>query len=137
MVAARAVDLSAQEDARQFAWNGPGKISIEGPPVSLVADAKDGAALVLDWRIDRAGPGPVALTLGGAKLDIAPLVAASPIGVPTELRIPLNCFAAAGADLAAIGGPLRIDAGAGFTTSLRSARIGERGDTTACPARAR
>lgn len=137
MVATRAVDLSAQEDARQFAWNGPGKISIEGPPVNLVEEGKAGAALVLDWRIDRAGTGPVALTLGGAKLDIAPLVAASPVGVPTELRIPLSCFAAAGADLAAVGGPLRIDAVAGFTTSLRSARIAEGGNTTACPARAR
>jgi beta-glucosidase len=137
MVAARAIDLSAQEDARQFSWNGPGKISIEGPPVNLQAEAKANAALVLDWRIDRAGSGPVALTLGGAKLDIAPLVAAAPLATITETRIPLRCFAAAGADLSAVGGPLRLDAGAGFTASLRSARIAEGGDAGICPARAR
>lgn len=137
MVAARAVDVAAQEDARQFAWNGPGKISIEGPPVSLAAEAKAGAALVLDWRIDRAGPGPVALTLGGAKLDIAPLVAAAPPGIATQTRIPLSCFAAAGADLSAVGAPLRFDAGAGFTASLQSARIADGGGAVACPARAK
>jgi beta-glucosidase len=137
MVAARAVDLSAQEDARQFAWNGPGKISIEGPPVSLAAEAKAGAALVLDWRIDRAGAGPVGLTLGGARLDIAKLVAAAPAGMATETRIPLRCFADAGADLAAVGAPLRLDAGGGFTATLRTARVAEGGASAACPPRAR
>jgi len=44
LVAARAVDLSAQEDARQFTWNGTGKFSIEGPAVSLAGPAPCPAA---------------------------------------------------------------------------------------------
>jgi beta-glucosidase len=136
-VAARAVDLSAQEDARQFAWTGPGKISIEGPAVSLAAEAAAGGDLLLDWRIDRTGPGPVLLTLGGARIDIGALVKALPAGSVAETRIALKCFAVAGADMAAVGAPIRIDADAGFTATLRSARVVDgRGDAP-CPPRAR
>jgi beta-glucosidase len=136
-VAARAVDLSAQEDARQFTWNGPGKFSIEGPAVSLAPEAKAGADLLLDWRIDRAGTTPVQLTLGGAKLDISSLVRAIPAGSIAETRIPLTCFAAAGADLAAVGAPIRLDADTGFAATLRNARVVEGRGATACPPRAR
>jgi beta-glucosidase len=133
-VTSRAVDLSAQEDARQFRWVGPGKISIEGPAIDLAAQAKAGAALVLDWRIDGRGRGPVGLTLGGAKLDIAPMLASAPTGAVTETRIPLSCFAAAGADLAAVGAPIRLDADKGFAASLRTARVADGTSVpVACP----
>jgi beta-glucosidase len=134
-VSARAVDLSAQEDARQFSWSGPGKISIEGPAVSLKAEAAAGADLLLDWRIDRTGAGPVALTLGGAKLDIAALVKGLPAGQVSETRIPLRCFA--GADLGAVGAPIRLDADDGLAVTLRTARVAEGRGTVACPPRAR
>jgi beta-glucosidase len=137
VVATRAVDIAAQEDARQFAWSGPGKIMIQGTAVSLEAEARQDAALLLDWRIDSNGPGPVTLTLGDTRLDISPLVAAAPRAAPTETRIPLRCFVAAGADLSAVGAPLRLDAEAGFTASLRSARIADGGGALACPPKAR
>lgn len=136
-VAARVVDLSAQEDARQFAWSGPGKISIEGPAVSLSAEAKAGADLLLDWRIDRVGTAPVLLSLGGARLDISALVKGLPAGSIAETRIPLACFAAVGADLSAVGGPIRLDADAGFTATLRNARVDQGRGAAPCPPRAR
>jgi beta-glucosidase len=133
VVATRAIDLSAQEDARQFTWTGPGKFSIEGTPVNLSKQAQEGAALVLDWRIDRRAVEPVRLTLAGGTLDLSGLIAGVPLGVVTETRIPLRCFSAAGADLAAIGGPLRIDASAGLVLTIRTVNIAEAKGEQACP----
>ncbi|MGL6042652.1 MAG: glycoside hydrolase family 3 C-terminal domain-containing protein, partial [Sandaracinobacteroides sp.] len=137
VVSARAVDLSAQEDARQFSWTGRGKFSLEGTPVDLTSEARAGASLLLDWRVDSRNAAPVRLSLGGAALDITGLVAAAPLGAVTETRIPLRCFAAAGAKLSAVGAPLQIDANTGFTATIRNARIAEGAGQTACPAKAR
>lgn len=133
VVDTRAVDLGAQEDARQFAWSGPGKFSIEGPPIDLSDQAKTGGALVLDWRIDRIGGLPVKVTFGGGALDISAFLASLSQGQQIETRIPLRCFVEAGAKLSQVGGPLRIDADAGLTISLRSARIEASSSVVACP----
>jgi len=137
MVETRAVDLSAQEDARRFDWKGPGKFSVEGPPVSLATQAKAGASLVLDWRVDRRNTDSVKLALGGGTLDIAKLVNAAPLGAVIETRIPLRCFGEAGADLAVVGAPLRFDASAGFGATIRTVRVAEGAAEQACPAPAR
>ncbi len=90
-----------------------------------------------DWRIDRDGAGPVRVELGGGKLDMTEVVRAIPPGTVTETRIPLRCFKAAGADLGAVGAPLRIDSGAGLAITVRSVRIVEGGGDGRCPAIAR
>lgn len=132
VVAIRAVDLSAQEDARQFRWTGPGRISVEGPPIDLTSRMQT-ASLVLDWRLDQHGSGPVKLALGGGTLDLAETLRAIPAGTVVETRIPLRCFQAAGADLASVGAPLRIVAEAGFAVTLRSVRIADGGGDARCP----
>lgn len=134
MVSVHAVDLGAQEDARQFSWVGPGKVSIEGPPIDLSNAAKSGSALVLDWRIDNRGTTPVKLTLGGGALVLTSLIGAEPEGQVIETRIPLRCFAEAGANLGVVGGPLRIDAGAGFAATLRTASVVAGQASDHCPA---
>jgi beta-glucosidase len=133
-VSTRAVDLSAQEDARQFTWTGSGKFSIIGTPVDLTKQGQAGAALVLDWRIDSPAGLPVQLGIGGASLDVSRLVSTAAPGRIIEARIPLRCFTAAGANLAAVGEPLRIGAAAGLVVTIRTVRIedGQGGDT--CPA---
>jgi beta-glucosidase len=136
-VTARAVDLSAQEDARQFRWTAPGAIAIDGPPVSLSRQGTGGFALQLDWRIDAPATGPVQLSLGGATLDISAALRALPQGQPAKLDIPLACFAAAGADLAHVGTPLRLAAPRGFVMTLRTARLSQPMPLPACPPAAR
>ena len=37
------------------------------------------------------------------------------------MRVPLRCFAAAGAKLDAVGGPVRIEAPAGFAAQYKAA----------------
>lgn len=118
----RAVDISAQEDARRFTWTGPGRLSIEGPAVNLADLARSNGALVLDWRIDGRGGLPARISLGGGTLDLSGLIRTAPQGV-FETQIPLRCFARAGANLAEVGGPLRIDAAAGLTITIRGARV--------------
>ncbi len=133
-VTSRAVDLSAQEDARQFRWNGPGAIAIDGPPVSISRQAVGGFSLVLDWKIDAPPAGKLVLSLGGANLDIT---ARAQPGAPVPLAIPLKCFATAGADLDHVGTPLRLTAPRGFVMTLRTARLEQTGSNPACPPTAR
>jgi beta-glucosidase len=132
-IAVRAVDLSAQEDARQFTWSGRGALSLEGNPVDLSARAQQGETLLLDWRIDRLGRSPVHLTLGGAKLDLTPALRRGKPGTVLQTRIPLRCFAAAGAKLASVGQPLRIEAAKGFGMTIRTARIDSGKGPAGCP----
>ena len=135
-VTGRAVDFSAQEDARQFSWTGPGALAIEGTPVDLRRQRDEGFALMLDWRIDALGSGPLSIALGGAKLDLGALVKAAPRGTLITTRIPLQCFATAGADLANISSPLRISSGPGLIVTLRDVRIAAVGESLICPPRA-
>ncbi|MEY4953471.1 MAG: hypothetical protein RL299_1895 [Pseudomonadota bacterium] len=131
----RAVDLSAQEDARRFTWTGPGKLSIEGPVVNLADLARSNGALVLDWRIDQRSGLPARISLGGGTLDLSGVIRTAPQGV-FETQIPLRCFVRAGANLSAVGGPLRIDASTGLAVTIRGAKVakakGKR--ALACPA---
>ncbi len=133
VVTARAVDLSAQEDARQFRWTGSGAIAIDGPPVNLARQAVGGLALVLDWRIDAAPGGRVTLALGGAALDITAQVRAAGTGTTGAMAIPLTCFGAAGADLGQVGTALRLAATRGFAVTLRSAQLEQVPGHPACP----
>ncbi len=132
-VVARAVDLAAQEDARQFTWNDRGAFAIDGPPVNLMRQLDGGFVLRLDWRIDSAPTGAVEVSLGGATLDLGPQIRDAAGAVPLETRIPLRCFHEAGANLKAVGTPLRITANKGFVLTLRSARIEAAGIAIPCP----
>ncbi len=132
-VSARAVDLASQEDARQFSWSGSGSLAIDGPAINLAGRASDGFVLVLDWRIDSASTGPVKIALGGGEIDVTKMLAAAPKGTRTTTRIPLSCFGSAGANLGAVGTPLRITATNGFVATLRDAKIEQVIPPLACP----
>ena len=121
LMTARPVDLSAQEDARQFSWQGAGRLSVEGAAVSM-ADQEE-AALLLDWRIDQLGRGPVRLSLGDGALDISTVLKAARRGAAIQTLIPLRCFVAAGGSLAQVGAPLRIDADSGFAVTIRDVQL--------------
>ena len=133
-VSARSVDLAAQEDGKQIVWNGPGFVSIDGPPSDLSRQLNNAFALYLDLRIDRRASGPVSLTLGGRSFDLSDRIAALPLGEVSTIKIPLRCFADAGADFAILANAMRIDAPAGLAITLASARAEAVGEDLACPA---
>ncbi len=132
-VSARAVDISAQEDARQFNWNREGMLSIYGPPVDLRQELEAGSALVLDWRVDRPAIGVIKVALDETALDIGRLAAASPAGTVLRTQIPLRCFSDAGAKLSAVGVPLRFSAPKGFVATLRNVRVEAGEGDASCP----
>ena len=132
-ITVRSIDLSAQEDARQFTWNGDGVLAIEGSPVNLMRQLDEGFVLLLDWRIDKPVAGPISVSFGGGKLDIGAAVRAASAGAAMQTRIPLRCFHDAGAKLAEVAEPLRITAPTGFAATLRNVKIEPVGMTVACP----
>jgi beta-glucosidase len=133
MVQARAVDVSAQEDARRFSWGGTGRLSVEGPLVDLSSQLAAGADLLLDWRIDAAPGSAVRLALGGMTVDMTSTLAAVAKGAMIETRVPLRCFAAAGANLSQVGNPLVIEADQGFVMTIRNAYVTAGAGASACP----
>lgn len=136
-VLARAMDLSAQEDARQFTWTAPGAFAIDGPPVNLMRQLDGGFVLQLDWRVDTAPTGPVSLSLGGGALDLGPALRAAKAGEPVITRIPLRCFKDAGGELSAVGTPLRMRADKGLVVTIRNIRLDSAGLPVPCPAAAK
>jgi beta-glucosidase len=135
-VTARALDFTAQEDARQFSWTDRGSIAIDGPAVDLMRQLDQGFVLHLGWRIDTLPSGPLLISFGGASLDLAAQLKGSAAGTKLETRIPLRCFKEAGADLRAVGTPLRVTASKGFVATLRDVRIEPVGTTISCPSKA-
>ena len=132
-ITSRAADLAAQEDARQFSWNGDGAFSIEGAQVNLAKQADDGFALVIDWRIDSQANGPVMLSFGGVAFDIQPLMQALPIGTAAQIRVPLRCFRDKGAKLDAVGAPIRMQAAKGLVATIRNVHIEKAEPSVLCP----
>ena len=136
-VTARAMDLAAQEDARQFTWTAPGSLAIDGPAVNLLRQLDEGFALRFDWRIDARPTGSVDVSFGGGVLDFGQSLRTAPTGIPIETRVPLRCFTDAGANVRAVGTPLRIRANKGFTVTLRNVSIEAVGVTLPCPPKAK
>jgi beta-glucosidase len=131
------VDLGAQENARLFRWAGPATLSITGPSADLSRQLNNAFALRLEGRVDALGSGPVRIAIDNTILDATSVLRAQTAGAPMVVKIPLRCFADAGANLAAVANPLRIEASAGLALVLQSARVEAVGEPLACPPLAR
>ncbi len=132
-VAARSVDVKAQEDGKALRWTGPGSIAITGPPADMTSYVAAAYALRIEWRIDSVPTNPVTLAFGGRAVDISSAVSAAPVGAFSEITVPLRCFAAAGVDMTRIGDAMQINAGAGFSVTLLSATLEPNGGDRVCP----
>ena len=132
-VATRTVDLTAQEDARQFIWSGTGTVAIDGPAVNLTRELDEGFVLRLRWKIDAAPSGAFNVGLGGGRIDIGPQLRSAPGDKVIDTLIPLYCFKQAGADLTAVSNPLRMSSDKGASIRLRDARIEGTGHNISCP----
>ena len=131
------VDLGAQEDARLFRWSGPAALSITGPSADLSRQLNNAFALRLDGRVDALGPGAVRIAIDSTIVDATNLLRAQTIGAPMLIKIPLRCFADAGANLSTVANPLRIEGSAGLALVLQSARVEAVGEPLTCPPLAR
>lgn len=136
-ISARAIDLSAQEDARQFTWNADGAFVVNGPAVNLTKQLNEDWSMLIDWRIDRPATGTVRLTFGGGTVDLQQTIRALPNGTATQTRIPLRCFADAEAKFDAVGSPIRMQAAKGLVATIRNVHIEATKEKAPCPGKAR
>lgn len=134
-IASRAIDIGAQEDARQFSWSDKAALSISGPVVNLERQLRDNAVLAIDWRIDSYAGQNVRFSFNGATLDLSAAIKSLATGTASQIKIPLRCFAEAGAKFDAVGLPLRMESTPGFAASIRTVRVEAGGAELPCPAR--
>jgi beta-glucosidase len=125
-VAIRSVDAGGvQEGGRQITWSGagPGEVALEGPPIDLTRQANGDVSLLIEYRVDTPPTAPVALSLGGGRLDMTGELAAGAAGQWRAVKIKLACFRQAGADLSNVGRPFSVATSGRFALSLRSVAL--------------
>ncbi len=131
-IAARSVDVRAQEDGKSFTWTGPATLELTGPYADLSRQLNNSFALRVDWRIDAAGSAPVSLALGGRAFDVSAAVKAAQ-GQVSTIKIPLRCFADAGANLRQVDNAVTVNADKGFAATLLNTNVEAVGENLPCP----
>jgi beta-glucosidase len=134
-VAMKPVDVSAQEDGRLFTWTGPAAVVINGKPADFTRQLNNAFALRLDLVPQAVGNGPVKISFGSATFNLADVLRRLPAGKLATVKVPLRCFADAGAAVTAVDTPLKIEADAGTAFAVRSATIEAVGEPLDCPPR--
>jgi beta-glucosidase len=135
----KAVDRYVQEDARQIIWSGDGSVTSQlywqsNAPVDLSELHAAGGVLNMVLQLEEAPAGAVMLRMDceypctGA-LDVSAMLRDRAIGEWQRVSIPLDCFAAAGADFKRITTPFLL-----ATDSALSLRISEISLLTQAPA---
>ncbi|MDK2760606.1 MAG: exo 1,3/1,4-beta-D-glucan glucohydrolase [Sphingopyxis sp.] len=133
LLATRSVDVRAQEDGKSFVWSGPASLNLSGPYADLSRQLNNSFALRIDWRIDAVGGSPVKIALGGAAFDISALVKAAPIGQVSTIKVPLRCFADAGANLRQVDYALTVQGDKGLAATLLNTNVEAVGENLPCP----
>ncbi|NEZ60951.1 glycoside hydrolase family 3 protein [Adonisia turfae] len=126
----RSIDRVAQEDAKQFIWNGQEKAAIvlTGPATDYSAASHyDGMTLVLQYRVDALPEAPVTLFAEcgencRANLDMTQLFMTESLGEWTQTEISLRSLVDAGADMARLTA-LGFETEAPFSLSLSDIRL--------------
>jgi beta-glucosidase len=133
LIAARSVDVRAQEDGKSFVWTGPAALHLSGPYADLSRQLNNSFALRVDWRIDATGSAPVSLALGGKAFDISAAVKAASKGQVSTIKVPLRCFADAGANLRQVDYAVSIASDKGFAATLLNTNVEAVGENLPCP----
>ncbi|RYD44014.1 MAG: glycoside hydrolase family 3 protein [Sphingomonadales bacterium] len=133
MIAARSVDVRAQEDGKAFVWTGPATLELTGPYADLSRQLNNSFALRVEWRVDAIGSAPVSLALGGKAFDISAAVKAAAKGQVSTIKVPLRCFADAGANLRQVDYAVSIAGDKGFAATLLNTNVEAVGENLPCP----
>lgn len=135
-----AADRAAAGDALAARWSGTEPAWIElaaDAPVDLQRESNGAMALAFDMRVNEAPQGPVTLSLGGGggsgAASLREVLLAAPVGQWRTLRIPLACFAKAGADLSHLDSVLRLQTAGRFAMSFSDVRLSEARADDRCP----
>ncbi|MDE2337748.1 MAG: exo 1,3/1,4-beta-D-glucan glucohydrolase [Gammaproteobacteria bacterium] len=145
--AAGAVTLSAldwrrQEDARRLSWTGAAAAAVVltgATPVNLTRQANGQMVLALHYRLEQPPASSVTLSMAcgahcAGAVPLTNLLRRAPVGRWQQLRIPLACFARAGANMSRIDTPFAIRSTGRLALAVADVRV--QSDTSgalACP----
>ncbi len=128
------------EGAVALAWSGagPAVAALSAfQAVDLSREANGAMALVARARLDSPPPGGMTMTMAGpggrGSVEVGGQLAAAAAGEWIELRVRLSCFAAHGADVASINGPLSLTTSDAVRLALAEVRLAEGLASDACP----
>ena len=125
----RTVQVNTQQDAKEVTWLGPARLFSRNPSRNnLAAMAQADAALSFDVSVVQAPTSKVTLAMGcgetcGGEIDLTEALTSTGTGQKRTIKAPLKCFAARGADMAAIDTPFAIEADAPFAAAFANIRI--------------
>jgi len=124
----KAIDRAQQEDSRRFTWTGPAELRIEaGKALDYMRETNGEISLVVDYRLDHAGKGPVTIGMGTGDrrqlMTVTRTIAGSKPGVWSTLAIPLGCFRRDGLDMSKVTTPFILKGDAGLSLSISDIRV--------------
>ncbi|MEP6546478.1 MAG: glycoside hydrolase family 3 N-terminal domain-containing protein [Gammaproteobacteria bacterium] len=142
-----AVVVTATPEGAKAVWSGvrSGIFRVSGRASDLRPKVAQRATLEVRYRIDRAPDRAVTLALqcaepscgarAGAMLDVTRVLKDSQVGAWQHLSIPLACFSAAGADLAAVLAPFVIETSGRLELTVAELGFAQEGEAQrlACP----
>lgn len=143
----KAVAVSVDAAGAAAVWSGlrSGILLISGRADDLGAEADRGSALELRYRVDRKPEQPVQLriactkplcgTATGASLDLTAIFESAPLGVWSNLQVPLSCWTTAGADLKEVEVPFAVATAGRFGLTIADVRLAPMHEAAAahCP----
>jgi beta-glucosidase len=123
------VDRRAQEDARRLTWSAAGgKAAFSAPrPLDLSRESNGEISLVVEYRTESKPAGKLTAGLQSgnkvAEVPISGLLASAQPGTWGSIVIPLQCFAARGADMQAITAPLILQSTGAADISISDVKL--------------
>ncbi len=128
----RAIDYSAQEDARLIEWRGAGTAALElrvRDSQDIERDAQEDKQLVMTLQLRTAPTAPVWLSIGcgegcESRVRIDADLSALPAQQWLRVGVPLKCLQTQGADMRRIDRPLRIETAGRLALGLSRVEIG-------------
>jgi beta-glucosidase len=135
----RPVDAgNVQEAGRQLTFSGdkPATVSLAADQAfDLSFHTNAEMSLQVDYRLDAKPTGPVTLANGWGKLDVTPVLNASPVGEWKSLKVPLKCFQAAGTDVTKVTAPFALSTPGSLTVSLQAVKLTTDPAGATCPSK--
>ena len=122
-----------QEGAVRLSW--PAGIDatarIAGPELDLTRETNAKVLLQIEYRVAQPASGPVTMSLGSGAIDASSLFDAA--GEWRTVRVPLECFAAAGTDVASVSSPFALTASGPLTVDIADLRLATDPEGAFCP----
>lgn len=126
-----ATDRAAQEDARRIRWSGKAAASvglISTKPIDLQRESNGQLSIGFDYEVSLAPASNVTARLEcgpdcKGTVDLTKVFTDARPGQWSHLKVPLQCFAAAGANMDSITQPFELNSAGPFELSVASIRL--------------